>query len=96
MMEIRQIILEPIVTEKSTTARETQNRYSFKVQPKSSKDQIAKAVEEIFNVHVIKVNTMNMRGKMKRLGRNRGRKSAWKKAVVTIAQGESVDFFEGA
>ncbi len=94
-MDPRQIILEPIVTEKSTIARERYNKYSFKVIPDATKPQIANAIEEIFEVKVLKVHTINMDGKVKRLGRNLGRRSAWKKAIVTLAEGDSVDFFEG-
>ncbi len=94
-MDPRQIILEPIVTEKSTIARELYNKYSFKVVPGATKPQIANAIEQIFEVTVLKVHTINMDGKVKRLGRNLGRRSAWKKAIVTLAEGDSVDFFEG-
>jgi large subunit ribosomal protein L23 len=94
-MNPRQIILEPIVTEKSTIARELYNKYSFKVIPAATKPQIANAIEQIFEVTVLKVHTINMEGKVKRLGRNLGRRSAWKKAIVTLAEGDSVDFFEG-
>ncbi len=94
-MDPRQIILEPIVTEKSTIAREMNNMYSFKVIPNATKPQIATAIEAIFEVTVLKVRTIRMDGKVKRLGRNIGRRSAWKKAIVTLAEGDSVDFFEG-
>ena len=94
-MDPRQIVLEPIVTEKSTIARELYNKYSFKVIPGATKPQIANAIEQIFEVKVLKVHTINMDGKVKRLGRNLGRRSAWKKAIVTLAEGDSVDFFEG-
>lgn len=94
-MDPRQIILEPIVTEKSTIAREMNNMYSFKVIPNATKPQIATAIEAIFDVKVLKVRTIRMEGKVKRLGRNIGRRSAWKKAIVTLAEGDSVDFFEG-
>ncbi len=94
-MDPRQIILEPIVTEKSTIAREMNNMYSFKVIPNATKPQIATAIEAIFEVKVLKVRTIRMEGKVKRLGRNIGRRSAWKKAIVTLAEGDSVDFFEG-
>ncbi|MEA3267109.1 MAG: 50S ribosomal protein L23 [Candidatus Fermentibacteria bacterium] len=94
-MDPRQIILEPIVTEKSTIARELYNKYSFRVIPGATKPQIANAIEKIFEVTVLKVHTINMDGKVKRLGRNLGRRSAWKKAIVTLAEGDSVDFFEG-
>ena len=94
-MKARQIILEPIVTEKTTTAREFANKYAFKVLPDATKGQIASAVEEIFGVSVKEVRTIRMQGKMKRMGRNVGRRASWKKAIVTLAEGDSVDFFEG-
>lgn len=94
-MEARKIIVQPLVTEKSTVAREMGNQYSFKVHPRANKHEIARAVEEIFGVSVVKVRTMRMQGKLKRLGRNVGRRPSWKKAVVTLAEGDSVDFFEG-
>jgi len=94
-MDPRQIILEPMVTEKSTNARELYNRYTFKVIPGATKPQIARAVELIFDVKVLKVHTIKMDGKVKRLGRNIGRRAAWKKAIVTLAEGHSVSFFEG-
>ena len=95
MMDARHIILTPLVTEKSTEQRESQNRYTFKVPRVVTKHEIARAVEEIFNVSVISVHTMNMQGKKKRLGKNLGRRSSWKKAIVTLAEGQSVEFFEG-
>jgi len=94
-MDPRQIIIEPIVTEKSTVSREMYNRYTFRVIPGATKPQIARAVEEIFDVTVLEVRTIKMDGKVKRLGRNIGRRSAWKKAIVTLKEGDSVDFFEG-
>jgi large subunit ribosomal protein L23 len=94
-MDPRQIIIEPIVTEKSTIGKEMHNRYTFRVLPSATKPQIAKAVAEIFDVTVLEVRTIKMEGKVKRLGRNIGRRSAWKKAIVTLKEGDSVDFFEG-
>lgn len=96
VMDAREIILAPIVTEKTTIGRETNNQYAFRVNARADKGQIARAVEEIFGVRVTKVRTINMSGKKKRLGRNVGRTSSWKKALVTLAEGDSVDFFEGA
>jgi large subunit ribosomal protein L23 len=94
-MDARQVILTPLVTEKSTAAREAMNRYSFRVPRNVTKLEIARAIEEIFNVHVRAVHTISMQGKKKRLGRNLGRRSSWKKAIVTLAEGQKVDFFEG-
>ena len=96
MMDARQIIIKPMVTEKTTTARELSNQYAFRVVANATKRQIAEAVEEIFEVKVVKVRTIRMEGKLKRLGRNFGRRPSWKKAIVTLAEGDSVDFFEGA
>ncbi len=94
-MRARQIILEPIITEKTTIARENSNKYCFRVIPRATKGQIANAIEEIFSVTVTEVRTIRMRGKMKRLGRNIGRRPSWKKAIVTLSEGDTVDFFEG-
>jgi len=96
MMDARQIIIKPMVTEKTTVAREMSNQYAFRVIAPATKRQIAEAVEEIFEVKVVKVRTIRMEGKLKRLGRNLGRRPSWKKAIVTLAEGDSVDFFEGA
>jgi len=95
MKDARQIVIRPIVTEKSTFLRETANKYAFRVIPAATKRQIAAAVEELFDVRVLDVRTMSMRGKMKRLGRSLGRRPSWKKAIVTLADGDTVDFFEG-
>jgi large subunit ribosomal protein L23 len=95
MKDARQIIIRPIVTEKSTLLREASNKYAFRVVPNATKKQIASAVEELFDVHVRDVRTIRMQGKMKRLGRNIGRRPSWKKAIVTLAEGDTVDFFEG-
>jgi large subunit ribosomal protein L23 len=94
-MDARQIVIRPIITEKSTVIRDISNQYSFRVIPQASKRQIAAAIEELFDVHVTKTRTMKMQGKMKRLGRNVGRKASWKKAIVTLAEGDTIDFFEG-
>ena len=70
--------------------REAKNRYCFKVPRQATKQDIARAVAEVFNVKVVAVHTMNMEGKEKRLGRNIGRRSSWKKAIVTLAEGHKV------
>ena len=90
------IIKRPIITEQSMS--ETENKkYTFEVAKDANKIQIAKAVEEIFGVKVAKVNTLNMQGKAKRMGRYpAGRRSSWKKAMVTLtADSKSIEFFEG-
>jgi len=95
MKEAMQIIVKPLITEKSTVQRENSNQYSFRVIPGASKRQIAAAVEELFDVRVKEVRTMRMLGKKKRMGRNIGRRPSWKKAIVTLSDGDTVDFFEG-
>ena len=88
------IILRPIMTEKSITAV-ADKKYTFKVAKDSNKIEIAQAVEALFGVKVQKVNTLNVRGKFRRQGRYEGYTRAWKKAVVTLTEGsKSIEFFE--
>lgn len=94
-MNSYQIIKRPLLTEKSTIKKEQENQVVFEVHPKANKAEIKKAVERIFNVKVKRVNTVLMPGKVKRVGRHIGRRPAWKKAYVTLAEGEKIDFFEG-
>jgi large subunit ribosomal protein L23 len=96
MREVHDIIISPLVTEKSTTQREGQNQYSFKVNKKANKIEIKEAVERLFKVKVREVRTVTIRGKVKRLGRWFGKRPDWKKAVVTVKEGDRIDFFEGA
>ena len=93
-MEARDILIRPIVTEKSTALME-QGKYTFRVPLAATKVQIRQAVEQIFKVKVQAVNTMRYEGKMKRLGRTQGRRSDWKKAIVTLKPGETIELFEG-
>ncbi|MEZ7893380.1 MAG: 50S ribosomal protein L23 [Candidatus Wallbacteria bacterium] len=88
------IILYPVLSEKSIIARQY-NKYSFRVIKDANKIEIRKAVEELFKVKVEKVNTMRCMPKIKRVGANVGYTSEWKKAVVTLKQGEKIAFFEG-
>ena len=92
-MEARDILIRPIVTEKSTALME-QGKYTFRVPLAATKIQIRQAVEQIFKVKVQAVNTLRYEGKMKRLGRTQGRRSDWKKAVVTLKPGETIELFE--
>ncbi len=94
MMEARDILIRPLVTERSTALME-QGKYVFEVARAANKIQIADAVAEIFNVKVLSVNTVNVTGKVKRVGRNIGRRRSYKKAIVTLAPGETIQFFEG-
>ena len=93
-MEARDILIRPIVTEKSTALME-QGKYTFRVPLAATKIQIRQAVEQIFKVKVQAVNTMRYEGKLKRMGRTQGRRSDWKKAVVTLKPGEAIEHFEG-
>lgn len=93
-MDARDVIIRPLVTEKSTDLM-ADNKYTFRVDPRANKTQIKLAVEEIFGVKVRKVNTLNVRGKLRRMGRYEGRRPDWKKAVVTLEQGHSIEVFEG-
>ncbi|MBI2761488.1 MAG: 50S ribosomal protein L23 [Chloroflexi bacterium] len=88
------VLLKPLITEKGTLLAE-QNKYAFKVVKGANKLQIKTAVETAFDVHVLKVNTMVMPGKTKRVGRSKGMTPEWKKAIVTLAEGERIEFFEG-
>lgn len=93
-MEARDILIRPIVTEKSTALME-QGKYTFRVPLAATKIQIRQAVEQIFKIKVQAVNTMRYEGKLKRMGRTQGRRSDWKKAVVTLKPGEAIELFEG-
>jgi large subunit ribosomal protein L23 len=93
-MEARNIIRRPIITEKTTRLME-ENKYCFVVDQRANKHQIRLAVEEIFKVKVLAVNTMRVLGKWKRMGRSEGKRPDWKKAVVTLVPGSRIQFFEG-
>lgn len=93
-MEARDVLIRPIVTEKSTDLMTSDNKYTFVIDRKANKTQVKQAVEEIFNVKVDKVNTMRVRGKIRRQGQSVGRTSDYKKAIVTLADGHTIDVFE--
>jgi large subunit ribosomal protein L23 len=92
-MEIYQVIKRPLVTEKTTLAKEA-NKYHFEVDRRANKIEIGQAVEKLFKVKVLNVRTMNMAGKKKRVGRILGRKRDWKKAIVTLAPGSTIEIFQ--
>ncbi|MGQ0720678.1 MAG: 50S ribosomal protein L23 [Candidatus Eiseniibacteriota bacterium] len=94
-MHARDVLRRPLLTEKATVARETVNAYAFEVDPRANKLDVKRAVEEIFGVKVTRVRTVNRAGKMKRMGVHQGRRAAWKKALVTLAAGNTIDLFEG-
>lgn len=91
-MNAREIIIRPVISERAFDMQEL-NRYTFEVSKRANKIEIAQAVEEIFNVHVLKVNTINVKSKPKRVRYQTGRTRTWKKAVVTLAEGESIELF---
>lgn len=95
MLEEYQILRRPIITEKSSTLKDENNQIIFEVDSESNKSEIAKAVEKLFKVTVLSVRTQNRIGKRKRLGRHEGRRKDWKRAIVTLKEGDRVDFFEG-
>ena len=93
MKNPRDVILAPVVSEKSYDLIEHQNTYTFIVSNRTNKGEIKDAVESIFDVRVVRVNTMNRKGKMKRQGWTRGRRKDTKRALVTLAEGNSIDLF---
>ena len=95
MMDPRSIILEPVVSEKSY-ALMADGKYTFRVDDRAHKTQIAAAVEEIFDVGVVAVRTAKVRAKPKRRGLHRGKTRGWKKAIVELAPGDRIELFEGA
>ncbi len=95
MKAYHDLIKGPVITEKTHGMREAANKVSFRVGATANKIEIRKAIEELFKVKVLRVNTIQMRGKKKRLGRTEGVRSNWKKAIVTLAPGEKIPGLEG-
>jgi len=93
MKDLHDIILAPVVSEKSYELIEDLNAYTFEVDPRSNKEEIRDAIEAIFEVKVLRVNTMNRKGKRKRQGYKIGKRKDIKRAVVTLAEGDSIDLF---
>ncbi len=94
-MNLYQVIQKPIVTEKSNIGREEQNLVTLAVDPRANKHEIRQAVENLFQVSVLEVRTMRMPRKSRRVGKYAGRKPEWKKAIVRLAEGQSIEFYEG-
>ena len=94
-MDIYAVIKKPVITEKSTIARDEANKYIFEVDRRATKIDIASAVEKIFKVKVIDVRTATVTGKKKRLGKVVGKRRDWKKAIVTLTPGDSIEVYEG-
>jgi large subunit ribosomal protein L23 len=95
MRDPREIIVRPIITEKSSAGQMNENHYTFEVSPDANKHEIKQAVERLFSVHVQQVRTAQQRGKWRRRGVHVGKRANWKKAVVKLAEGETIDVFEG-
>jgi len=93
---MHRVLVQPLLTEKITGLREKTNTVGFVVHPEANRVQIKQAVEALLKVKVEKVNLMNVRGKVKRLGRFSGKRSDWKKAFVTLKPGEKLEMYESA
>ncbi len=96
MIEGQKIIRRPLITEKTTRQKEEERQYAFEVAKEANKIEIQKAVERLFKVKVLEVRTSNVLGKVKRLGKRFGKRPDWKKAIVTLREGDRIEFFEGA
>ncbi len=96
MKSAQEIIIRPLITERAAILMERDNKVLFEVAVTANKNDVKRAVEEIFDVTVEAVRTMNVKGKVKTMGRFSGRRATWKKAIVTLSEGDSLDFFEGA
>jgi large subunit ribosomal protein L23 len=94
-MDPHQVILRPVISEKSYNLIESEGQYTFEVDRRANKNQIKRAVESAFDVRVQKVNTVSVRSKPKRQGLTRGRTATWKKAVVKLVEGDRIELFEG-
>ncbi len=94
-MNVHEVIKRPLVTEKSTIGREEDNAVTFAVDPRANKVEIQRAVEALFEVQVVGVRTMRMPGKKRRMGKFIGSRPEWKKAIVSLAEGQTIEFFEG-
>lgn len=95
-LEMHSVLVQPLLTEKVTALRESTNTVGFIVHPDANRLQIKQAVETLLKVKVARVNVMNVRGKIKRLGRFSGKRSDWKKAFVTLKPGEKLELYESA
>ena len=91
-----EVLIQPLLTEKITAMREGSNKVGFLVKPDANRIEIKRAVESALKVKVVKVNVLNMNGKTKRLGRFAGKRPDWKKAIVTLKEGEKLELYESA
>ena len=90
-----QVIIEPVLTDKTNVLRE-QNKYVFRVDPRANKIQVIEAIKDLFDVHPVKCNIINVKGKPKRVRYRKGYTASWKKAVITLPESEKIALFEGA
>ena len=90
-----EVIVRPLITEKTSAAYQDRGEYTFQVHPNASKPQIRQAIEELFGVKVTNVWTASQRGKEKRMGQSIGRRPNWKKAIVKLREGDTIEIFEG-
>ncbi len=95
ILAIQDVVKRPLITEKNERARELAHQFAFEVHRDATKVQVKQAVEKLFNVHVLAVRTAVARGKNKRVGRSIGRRPNWKKAFVTLKEGDTIALFEG-
>ena len=94
-MNIHEVVRKPLITEKSNIGREETNIVTFAVDPRANKHEIKRAIEKLFEVNVLAVRTMRMPRKTRRVGKFSGRKPEWKKAIVQLVEGQTIEFFEG-
>lgn len=94
-MYVEQVLVKPLLTEKSSVMTEETNRYSFKVLRKANKYQVKEAIEKMFDVKVVDVKTIVVPGKVKRSGKSLKKTSSWKKAYVKVAEGQKLELFKG-
>jgi len=95
-MDLHDILLKPLLTEKITSLREEKNCVAFMVHKRASRIEVKRAVEKVLGVRVAIINVMNVKGKKKRQGRYVGKRPDWKKAIVTLKEGEKLDLYESA
>lgn len=95
MPDLHRVIVGPVVTEKSSAAYQTRKEYAFRVRPEATKPQIREAIEKLFSVTVTDVRTLVVRAKRRSYGQHVGRRPSWKKAIVTLQEGDAIQVFEG-
>jgi large subunit ribosomal protein L23 len=94
-MDLYKVVKRPLITEKANLHKELSNQIALEVDRRANKIEIRRAVETLFKTEVLEVKTINVQGKMRRVGKSRGRRSDWKKAIVRLAPGKRIEFFEG-